>query len=67
MKVGDLVMFKDIEGRHGTLISYGGFSEGWWDILDDKGRLVSWPETQLSVINASRSWEETIEAVNESR
>jgi hypothetical protein len=51
MKVGDLIMFKDIEGRHGTLISYGGFSEGWWDILDDKGRLVAWPETQLSVIN----------------
>jgi hypothetical protein len=54
MKVGDLVMFKDIEGRHGTLISCGVFAEGWWDILDDKGRLVVWPETQLSVINEGR-------------
>jgi hypothetical protein len=54
MNVGDLVMFKDIKGRFGTLISYGGFAEGWWDIFDSTGKLVVWPETQLSVINESR-------------
>ena len=54
MKVGDVVKFRDIDGRIGTLISYGEFAEGWWDILDSKGTLVVWPETQLSVINESR-------------
>jgi hypothetical protein len=54
MKVGDVVKFLDIAGRIGTLISYGEFAEGWWDILDSEGRLVVWPETQLSVINESR-------------
>ena len=49
MKPGDLIRFKDEGMGHtlGVLISYGDFSEGWWDILVEDGRLVVWPETQL--------------------
>lgn len=54
MKVGDIVRFLDIEGRIGTLIAYGEFSEGWWDILDSDGKMVVWPETQIEVINENR-------------
>lgn len=54
MKVGDLVILNIVPRTFGTLISYGGFSEGWWQILNDKGRLVVWPETQISVVSASR-------------
>ena len=50
MKVGDLIRFKDEGMGHtlGVLIGcFGDFSEGWWDILVEDGRLVVWPETQL--------------------
>ncbi len=49
MKIGDTVRFLDIEGRVGTLIVYGEFSEGWWEILVEDGICV-WPESQLEVI-----------------
>jgi hypothetical protein len=51
VKVGDLVKFKDKAMPHiiGVLISYGDFSEGWWEILVEDGRLVVWPETQIEI------------------
>ena len=54
MKVGDVVKFLDVEGRIGVLLSYGDFSEGWWDILDSEGMLVVWPGSQLEAINEGR-------------
>ena len=52
MKVGDVVRFKNKGIAHttGVLISYGNFSEGWWDILVEAGRIVVWPETQLELV-----------------
>jgi hypothetical protein len=54
MKVGNMVRFKDKTAPHniGTLLSYGTFSKGWWDILTPSG-VVAWPETQLEVIDES--------------
>jgi hypothetical protein len=56
MKVGDMVKFKESfdKDRIGILVSYGEFSEDWWDILDCDGRMVVWPETQIEVIDESR-------------
>jgi len=53
MKVGDMVKFKGSfdKDRIGMLVSYGEFSEYWWDILDCNGRMVVWPEIQIEVIN----------------
>ena len=51
MKIGDMVKFRDVAGRTGVLVSYGNFSEGWWEILDSAGCLVVWPESQLKLIN----------------
>jgi hypothetical protein len=50
MKIGDIVKFQDFAGKIGILLSCGDFSEGWWEILDSKGRVVSWPESQLKVL-----------------
>ena len=50
MKVGDIVRFLDIEGKIGTLVAYGEFSEGWWEILAEDG-ICSWPEHLLEVIS----------------
>ncbi len=51
MKVGDLVKLKGSfdKDRIGVLVSYGEFSEGWWDILDCDGNMVVWPATQLEL------------------
>ena len=54
MKVGDLVRFKDLEKTTGMLLECGGFSDGWWSILNSEGKMVVWPESQLEVINESR-------------
>ena len=56
MKVGDIVKFTGSfdKERIGMLLSYGEFSEGWWDILDCDGRMVVWPETQIEVVSESR-------------
>ena len=54
MKVGDIIKFKGswaTGDRFGTLVSYGNFSEDWWDILDCDGKMVVWPETQIEVIS----------------
>jgi hypothetical protein len=45
MKVGDIVWIVDLASS-GVLLSYGDFSEGWWEILSD-GKVISWPESQL--------------------
>lgn len=51
MKVGDLVklMGSFDKDRFGVLVSYGEFSEGWWDILDCDGSMVVWPASQLEL------------------
>ena len=51
MKVGDMIRFKTAGMGHtsGVLMSYGGFSEGWWDILVETGKIVVWPESQLEL------------------
>ena len=56
MKVGDMIKFEGSFGIDltGILVSYGNFSEGWWDILTSDGKMVVWPETQIEVINESR-------------
>ena len=54
MNIGDLVRFKDLEKTTGMLLEYGGFSEGWWSILNSNGKMVVWPESQLEVIIESR-------------
>ena len=54
MNIGDTVKFLDLEGITGLLLSYGDFSEGWWDILNSEGKIVVWPESQLEVLNESR-------------
>ena len=54
MKVGDIIKFKGswaTGDRFGMLVSYGNFSEDWWDILDCDGKMVVWPESQLEVIS----------------
>ena len=56
MQVGDLVRLKGSfdKDRIGVLVSYGGFSEDWWDILDCDGNMVVWPDSQIEVIDESR-------------
>jgi len=49
VQVGDVVRFRDVEGRIGTLIAYGEFSEGWWEVLAEDG-VYAWPETQLELL-----------------
>jgi hypothetical protein len=52
MNVGDIIRFKDegLKYTTGVLISYGNFSEGWWDILVEPGRMIVWPESQLELV-----------------
>jgi hypothetical protein len=56
VKVGDLIKFKGSfdKDRIGMLVSYGNFSEDWWDILDCDGKMVVWPTTQIEVISGAR-------------
>ena len=63
MQVGDVVKFRDVDGRIGTLIAYGEFSEGWWDILDSEGKLVAWPESQLESLTRDELTDQQLEEV----
>ena len=64
MQVGDLIKFKGSfmkvpgtlhKDRTGMLVSEGKENwSGWWNILDSKGKMVIWPETEIEVISASR-------------
>ena len=59
MKLGDLI-YDSHFGEHGIVVDAkpsGGFEGEWCTILYEDGELVE----------AIRSWEETIEVVNESR
>ena len=63
MQVGDVIRFRDIDGRIGTLIAYGEFSEGWWNILDSEGKLVVWPESQLAPLEQNELTDDQLESV----
>ncbi len=62
MKIGDVVKFRDVEGRIGTLVAYGEFSEGWWEILVGGG-VCAWPESQLELLEQNELTDDQLESV----
>ncbi len=62
MKIGDVVKFRDVEGRIGTLVAYGEFSEGWWEILVGDG-VCAWPESQLELVEQNELTDDQLESV----